>query len=369
METVQRDYASKDVQFFYVYKALAHPELNGYVKPVTLEERLLHIKEAQRTIGSAITWLCDGMDNAIKEAFGNRPNSEFIIDPEGKILVAREWSDPQALREDLEKIIGPIENPTTVADLDMKTAEPPKEAPSGIVPGVDRPSGGRALVTKAKPGKDVEPFYVKLRAEASGSVLNDGKGTIYLGFRLDPLYHVHWNNLVEPVRVKITAPDGVELSKTMLEGPKVEAPTDIDPREFLVDITGASPGTVLEVSVFYFACNDEAGWCKPVKQSYELVLEADPHGGRVTGDRGGGRGQNGGGPMAARMQQMFEQNDANEDGKLSKDEFPERMSRMFDRLDADGDGFVTKSEMSQMQGRRGGRGGRGGGGGRGGEEG
>ncbi len=358
METVHRDYSPKGVQFFYVYKALAHPERNGYLKPVTLQERLMHIKEARRTLGSTIPWLCDGMDNAIKEAFGNRPNSEFIIDPQGRILVGREWSDPEALREDLARIIGPVENPTTVADLDLKTADPPKEAPSGIVPGVDRPANGRALVTKAKPGKDGEPFYIKLRAEAGRSVMDDGHGTIYLGFRLDPLYHVHWNNLVEPVQVTLTAPDGVELSKSTLKGPKVEAPTDIDPREFLVDITGAQPGTVIDVSVYYFACNDEAGWCKPVKQSYEVVIEADPHGGRVSGGRGG-RGGRRGQDMAQRMQRMFEQNDANGDGKLSRDEFPERMSRMFDRIDSDGDGFVTRSEMSEMRGGRGGRGGRG----------
>ena len=186
-------------------------------------------------------------------------------------------------------------------------------------------------------------------------MLDDGHGTIYLGFRLDPLYHVHWNNLVEPVQVTLTAPDGVELSKSTLKGPKVEAPTDIDPREFLVDITGAQPGTVLDVSVYYFACNDEAGWCKPVKQSYEVVLEADPHGGRVTGGRGGRRGQD----MAQRMQRMFEQNDADGNGKLSREEFPQRMSRMFDRIDSDGDGFITQSEMSEMRGRRSGPGGRG----------
>ncbi len=203
---MQRDYAPKGVQFFYVYKALAHPELNGYVKPVTLQERLLHIKEARRTLGTSIPWICDGMDNAIKEAFGRRQNSEFIIDPEGKILVSRDWSNPQVLREDLARIIGPVENPTTVADLDLKTADPPKEAPSGIVPGVDRPSNGRALITKAKPGKDGEPFYVKLRAEGVPSVLDDGRGTIYIGFHLDPLYHVHLNNLVKPVQVNITSP-------------------------------------------------------------------------------------------------------------------------------------------------------------------
>ncbi|MBL8242398.1 MAG: EF-hand domain-containing protein [Bryobacterales bacterium] len=49
---------------------------------------------------------------------------------------------------------------------------------------------------------------------------------------------------------------------------------------------------------------------------------------------------------------LFEENDANKDGKLSKAEMPERMAEMFERLDADKDGFVTKEELSQMGGRR-----------------
>ena len=58
-----RDYAPKGVKFYYIYKALAHPENDGYVRPVSLQERLLHIKEAKRTLGSEITWLADSISN------------------------------------------------------------------------------------------------------------------------------------------------------------------------------------------------------------------------------------------------------------------------------------------------------------------
>ena len=50
LETVYRDYAPKDVRFSYLCKALAHPEPNGYVNPVTLEEHLMHIEEAKRIL-------------------------------------------------------------------------------------------------------------------------------------------------------------------------------------------------------------------------------------------------------------------------------------------------------------------------------
>ena len=41
---------------------------------------------------------------------------------------------------------------------------------------------------------------------------------------------------------------------------------------------------------------------------------------------------------------LFEQNDKDKDGKLSREEFPPRAQRMFGRIDANGDGFVTPQE-------------------------
>ena len=72
------------MRFVYLYKALAHPELNGYVNPVTLEERLMHVEEAKRTLGSEIPWIADTMTNDLKHAIGDRPNSEYLLDPEGR---------------------------------------------------------------------------------------------------------------------------------------------------------------------------------------------------------------------------------------------------------------------------------------------
>ena len=68
--------------------------MNGYVTPYSLAERLLHVKEAQRRLGSHFHWLCDTMANDIKHQLGNAPNSEFVIDPEGRIVRRRAWSDP-----------------------------------------------------------------------------------------------------------------------------------------------------------------------------------------------------------------------------------------------------------------------------------
>ena len=60
------------------------------------------------------------MDNQVKNAFGNRNNSGFVIDPDGKIIRARPWSKESELRGDLEELVGKVEKRTTVADLDRK---------------------------------------------------------------------------------------------------------------------------------------------------------------------------------------------------------------------------------------------------------
>lgn len=273
MEPTVRDYQKKGVQFFYVYKTLAHPDWNNYITPFTLEERLMHVAEAKRTLGSKVSWLCDTMDDAFALAMGRAPNSEFIIDPDGVIVRAHGWSDPKRLRRELEELIGPVENPTTLAELNMPEPQPLAAAPEGVVPPIERPEFMTPLSATPIASDDPNPYYVKLRAEVTREVMQSGSGKLYLGFLLDPLYHVHWNNKVAPIHVEVSGPEGVSVSPASMDGPEVEAPVDADPREFLVDVEGWSEDQVLEVSVFYFACNDIEGWCKPVRQRYELARQ------------------------------------------------------------------------------------------------
>ncbi len=280
METLHRDYSPRGVKFYYVYKSLAHPETNGYVVPITLKERLMHVKEAERTLGSKFSWLCDSMDNAAKHALGSAPNSEFIVDPDGKIVRRRAWSDPKALRSDLEELVGPVEHPTQIADLGLKRQPPPKAAAKGIVPRVVVPRGMRPLITEAVAAGGKTPYYAKLRAEVDERFQRTGQGKLYLGFYMDPIYHVHWNNLAKPIEYELELPDGVEISPQSGTGPKIDVEGDIDPREFLLDIkTGQDIREPLKLTVRYFACNDEQGWCIPVTQEYLVQLQLDPDGG------------------------------------------------------------------------------------------
>ena len=72
------------------------------------------------------------------------------------------------------------------------------------------------------------------------------------------------------------------------------------------------------------------------------------------GGRHGRRGESGGGSNEF-MKRMMSR-DANDDGKLSKDEAPQRMVVPFDRIDSNGDGFIDEAELKEMASRRGGRG-------------
>ena len=81
---------------------------------------------------------------------------------------------------------------------------------------------------------------------------------------------------------------------------------------------------------------------------------------------GQGQGQRGGGDPAVLVQRMMSQ-DANGDGKLSRDELPEaQAARMFDRGDTNKDGFLEIAEIEviakegAMRGGQGGQGGQGG---------
>ena len=272
METVERDYASRGVAFYYIYKPLAHPEYNNYVSPVTIEERLMHVAEAKRRLGSSFTWLADTMDNFFHDSIGKAPNAELIVGPDGLVVARRAWSRPDEVRSDLERLVGPVEHPTTIADLDLPTQPPPPTVGKGIVPRIDKPANMWPIeIAPVLDSTDV-PFYVKVRAEGDLGILADGTGTMYLGFHLDPLYRVHWNNEAGPVTYQFNTPPGVTVTPVSGVGPDVEAPADADPREFLVEVTAASTDEPLDLDVFYFACDDALTFCIPVRQSYEITL-------------------------------------------------------------------------------------------------
>ena len=276
MEATYRDFKDKGVDFYFVYKALAHPQGNGFVRPTTIKERLLHVQEAKKSLGTTLPWLADSMDNAFKHAMGDRPNSEFLIGPEGTIIGMQDWSNAEILRETLTKLVGPVENPTNPDDLKMVTRFEKTEVARGVVDRVT-PEGRMTAYKVDTDQPEGNPAYIKLRAEG------DGNGKMYLGFFVDPIHKVHWNNLAGPVQL--------EIGDKKHMGPKVEEKADADPREFIVDVEDGP----VEIKLTYVACDDKETWCNRLVQTYTVVQEADRDAGRVSGVRPGGGGGRGGG--------------------------------------------------------------------------
>lgn len=335
-----RDYGPKGVKFFFIYKTLAHPELAGdYVQPFTLEERLAHARQAGKQLGATVPWLVDPMDNRLKHALGERPNSEFVIDPEGKIVRKRAWSYPAQVRKDLEELVGPVAKVTKEEDVKLNIQLPLKApADRGVVPRVARPRMQAIEMEPVINPKD-RPFYAKLRAEADEALLKEGKGKLYLGFHLDPFHGAHWNNLTPPLRYKMELPEGARVEKASGGAAKVAAASDADPREFLIDVEAWPADKPVKLTVTYSACVDDA--CQVLRQEYVLHLRRDR-------DGGGARGLGAGLWEPEEFARQMLARDKNGDGKLDKKEVMGLILPHFDRLDADKDGLLNAAELKEV---------------------
>lgn len=338
LEAVAQDYAAKNVKFYFVYKALAHPERDGILQPVTQEERLVHAREATKRLGNSIPFLVDAIDNRLKHELGDRNNSEFIIDPDGKIVRKRTWSDPELVRKDLEELVGKANKYTKPEDVMLKVTKPPAPVVAkGVVTKIAR-SGMTPMTAEPKIEKGGSPFYAKLRAEAETAMIDDGKGKLYLGFHLDPFLGTHWNNQKEPLRFTLDVPDGVKLSIKGGESPKPKVDSDLDPREFLVDVEAWPADKTVRLTVTYAACTDTA--CHEVRQVYELRRTRDRDGGRAVGE--GFRART---PEDAVKRLM--DGDKNADGRLTKEELPSSLQARFSEFDLNKDGVLDANEVQK----------------------
>ncbi len=241
---------------------------------------------------------------------------------------------------------------------------PAASSPGPSIRPLPQPCECRPIPPKSDKEQAKETFYVKLRAEADRDLMDQGKGKLHIGFHLDPVHTVHWNNLAEPLHFEFKTPKGVKLNTSKGTAPKVKAPSDIDPREFLIEVS-SSAGRIeqpLELEVSYFACDDEEGWCRAVTHRYEIELRRDRDAGTVR-SAGGGRGfdrrprPGGRGGFGQRRkpdaEELLKRMDANGDGVISRDEARGPMVDRFNLMDADGNGTVSREELKKRLDRRG----------------
>lgn len=334
-----RDYGDK-VDFYYVYKTVEHPGINGFVEPFSIEERLKHIGIAKERLNTEITWLCDSMDNDVKHFFGRSPNGEFVIGPDGKIVRKRFWSDADTLRSDLEELVGKSESFTKPQDVEtgfkVETVPNDKIA-SGVFPEIELPKGLKPL--QIVPQESDLPFYAKLRVEATPKI-SKGGGQLYFFLSLDPIHEFHWNNLAGKVRIELSDTDGMRFSSERLESDAVEEAADIDPRRFLVDLKAISKGKTASFTakVFYHVCDDAETICLEAEQEYQILLDYNRDGGTRPG---------------IFMIEMFQDIpgwDANEDGIITMDELPKRHGKLvMNHIDYSANGTIEMDEVERFK--------------------
>ncbi len=378
IEAVAADYRDKGVQFYFLYQSLTHPENWGFVQPTSIQERFAQVEYAKELLQTSIAWLTDTMDNEMKQYFGMTPNSQFVFDRNGKIVHRSSWGRGSSLRESLEKLVGPSDQVTTVADLNLPKFGSHKTSIANSQLEPQRLDGTAVPLRVAAGGEDasIEGIesrdygesnrYVKLRPEADQKLVQTGTGQLYLGFRQDPVLGAAWNNLATPPRYRITA-EGATVTPAMAEAPKLSVEHDTDPREFLVDVKNWKAGTPIKVEIQYFACNEEKGWCEAVGQEFTVWLEQDKTAGMVSGrTHFPGRNRSGQSQWRGQTQSSssmkrggrFTQMDTDKDGAVSfvelcaqvKKQRPENYNeknirRRFDSMDTNHDGGLSAEEL------------------------
>jgi hypothetical protein len=361
VEAMSADYASQGVQFFYFYKSLRHPELNGYVQAQNMTERLLQLEEARIKLGTKVPWIADTLDDSIRLGLQSGPNSLYLISPNGEILAASSRIEGNTLREALAKYVGPVKHPTNPGELDLPRVSRQAQAVNEDSKlGVERPAGMTILsITPAEPN---ETYYVKLRAEADSNLMRSGTGRLFLGFYPDPIHDAHWNNLTAPMKYILQLPAGVTATPSEASAAKGSGDSDTEPRQFWVDVKGAHTGDEIELTLHYFGC--APGVCMALTHKYTLRIEATNNGAITYGINRGARNSSKGSSKSEVKGQSqgggdrFSKMDINCDGKITftemcaqqKSRDPDgfdsaRIKRRFDQIDTNHNDSISKKEL------------------------
>ena len=230
-----------------------------------------------------------------------------------------------------------MKNPTEIADLQVKFRTEPREVVSGVVPRIKLPQGLSPIRVKhIASGK--RPIYVKLRAELTRRPDVTGKRKMYLGFYMDPIHRVHWNNGAGPVEVEIEAPINSGVASVKLKGPKVHPPNDVDPRMFLVDVEkGFDVSTTFKVKLRYVACDDAETFCVPVTQDFDVSLQPLNNGSSRPGI------------FLARIFRNVAQHDKDGDGNITAQELGEGNVTMYmTHIDYNLDNVIGRDELNRF---------------------
>lgn len=291
IEAINADYAALGVQTYFVFKSLRHPELDGYVEPQNISERLLMVEEIKELLGGKITWLVDGIENQMALELRSGSRSAYLVSPQGEIIQG--WAAPaeQPIRRALTQAVGEPAKVTSADQLNLPTYQRAQRR-TNIDSDTSIQRGDGLVIVETTPHNPEETFYVKMRAEADTTLLESGTGRLALGFFPDPIHDAHWNNLATPMKYTITLPEGVTASPQEASAKRGKGDSDTEPRQFWVDIAGASPNDKIEVTYHYYGC--APGMCEMFTHTYTIELTPESHGASTFGFNKGQRGNQSG---------------------------------------------------------------------------
>ncbi|MDF7825328.1 hypothetical protein P4B35_14985 [Pontiellaceae bacterium B12227] len=354
IELAARDFHPKGIRFYYIYRHLKHPENNGYVRPYQIKERARHAQLAKEQLLTAVPWAYDGMDNAASKALAPEGTSNvFVFSKTGEEIYQGSISEPDSLREVLIGLAGAVTQPYSIEALPSPTLQPVNAAESKLVP---RPKVSVATdkfkPLQISPKESRSPFYVKARIEASEELLSSGDGKLYLGFHIDPLYRVEWNNLGEPLKYVLKTPQGVVAPSINSAARVSAAATDAEPREFILQARKLDLNKPLNLQVTY-SVHTAAKRNIEVVQQYTIFLAADAFGGNVIGRQISSKNAISAKAKSASQDSAFKamlrRYDIDRNGKLTEDEVIGGLRTHFDEIDSNGDGAINESEYTEYR--------------------
>jgi len=104
-----RDAHDDEILFVVLYQREAHPGELSFEEIDQPEEYDARLELAKKTCGElSISTLVviDGMDNAVRDAYGSLPNSAYVIDKGGEVLYKEAWARPDEWGALFEELFG-----------------------------------------------------------------------------------------------------------------------------------------------------------------------------------------------------------------------------------------------------------------------
>jgi predicted outer membrane repeat protein len=344
IEALAVDFKPLNVNFCYLYRALLHPENNGYLQPYNLNERAKHVQTAKSLLSTKTDWLFDTMDNqALKALQHSSESTVFIYSAEGAELYSGRLENHNPLRKILEEIAGTAASKTSPQRFKTPRIKAKHITAPDLLDRVHfNPETEPFSPLVIEPQKPQASFPVKLRAEADDDLLATGNGRLYLGFHVDPLYAMQWDNSSDPLTYVIKSPAGLAAPSTD-QAPEIKKkPYDNEPREFVLTARQLDLSKPLQLRVDFTIYSPLQEKSIAVTQYYAIQLERDPYGGtafrRQIAENEAPRKNKVAMPSALRDL------DANNDGLISRTELNGKLWSKFSDIDENKDGYLSASE-------------------------